>query len=88
MSLGKTEIISRQDGRKVESWICGIRYAPIHAILTREARAGLVEVYVIITECVAKQKDKRVRALKPGCPKGLAGEDPVALTRKLWAYKT
>ena len=69
----------RQDGRKVESWICGVRYAPTRDILTREARAGLVEVYVIITECVAKN-NIRVRAIKPGCPKGRAGEYPVALT--------
>ena len=80
MSLVKTVLISKQDGRKVESWICGVRYAPTRDILTREARAGLVEVYVIITECVAKNKIKRARASKPGCPKGLAGEDPVALT--------
>ena len=81
MSLGKTEIISRQDGGKVESWICGVRYAPTRDILTREARAGLVEVYVIITECVAKNKIKRAPDNGvSGLDAWLAGEDPVALT--------
>ena len=71
----------RQDGRKVESWICGVRYAPTRDILTREARAGLVEVYVIITEWVAKNKIKRAPDNGvSGLDAWLAGEDPVALT--------
>ena len=81
MSLVKTVLISKQDGRKVESWICGVRYAPTRDILTREARAGLVEVYVIITECVAKNKIKRAPDNGvSGLDVWLAGEDPVALT--------